>query len=69
MDPLPNAFAFALPSEPYLPYRSPRPDHGAVCETVEERWPIGLSFVFVVGSSILLWLPIIAGLRWLLGYA
>lgn len=64
MDPLPNTFAFALPDEPY---RAPLRAHGAASERVEERWPIGLSVVFVVSSSILLWLPIIAGVRWLLG--
>ncbi|MGI9403967.1 MAG: hypothetical protein ACR2OF_05615 [Hyphomicrobium sp.] len=40
----------------------------ARAETVEpeERWPLGLSVAFVIASSILLWLPIIACIRWLL---
>jgi hypothetical protein len=64
---LPNVYAFVLPSE-----RGPMPRvaHAApMGEMVEERWPIGLSVAFVISSSILLWLPIIIGVRWLLGYA
>lgn len=66
VDPLSNAYAYALPSEL-------RPTTGSgqapAYEVVEERWPIGLSAVFIVNSAILLWLPVIAGIRWLLGYA
>lgn len=32
----------------------------------EERWPPGLTLAFAVASSVLLWLPIIAAIRWLL---
>lgn len=32
----------------------------------EERWPLGLSVAFLFASSVLLWLPIIAAIRWLL---
>lgn len=35
-------------------------------QMAEERWPLGLSVAFVIASSILLWLPIITGIRWLL---
>lgn len=54
MTQLSSAFTYTIPAR------------AEAVEPSEERWPLGLSVALVIASSILLWLPIIACIRWLL---